>query len=116
MTTIVTARTGFPVNVLIDRSSSAVPDGNTVNQWPDLVPGVPIYPVGGSSISEWLNPAAFTTPANGTWGNAPRNLARGPGIWQTDLGLQKQMQMSEACALAEHLRIPWLRMAYCRKD
>lgn len=95
LTTIITARTGLPVNVLIDRSSSAVPDGNTVNQRPDLVPGVPIYPVGGSSISEWLNPAAFTTPANGTWGNAPRNLARGPGIWQTDLGLQKQVQVSE---------------------
>jgi hypothetical protein len=96
---VFTARTGLPVNILIDRSSSATPDGNTVNQRPNLVPGVPLYPIGGQTATAWINPAAFITPANGTWGNTPRNFLRGPGIWQTDLALQKQMQLSERFAL-----------------
>jgi len=89
---IFTARTGLPVNVLVDRSSSATPDGYTTNQRPDLVPGVPLY---GSGVTDWINPAAFAVPANGTWGDLPRNFLRGPGIWQTDLSLQKQMQLTE---------------------
>jgi hypothetical protein len=89
---IFTARTGLPVNVLVDRSSSATPDGYTTNQRPNIVPGVPLY---GSGITDWINSAAFSTPANGTWGDLPRNYLRGPGIWQTDLGLQKQMQLTE---------------------
>jgi Carboxypeptidase regulatory-like domain len=89
---IIAARTGLPVNVVIDRSSSATPDGYTTNQRPNLVPGVPLY---GAGVTDWINPAAFATPANGTWGDLPRNFLRGPGIWQTDLGLQKQMQLTE---------------------
>jgi hypothetical protein len=89
---IFTARTGVPVNVLIDRSSSATPDGNTVNQRPNLVAGVPLY---GNGPTDYINDAAFASPAKGTWGNLPRNYLRGPGIWQTDVGLQKQIQMTE---------------------
>ncbi len=99
LTGIFTARSGLPVNILIDRSSSATPDGNTVNQRPDLVPGVPLSPTGGSTVTEWINPAAFTTPAAGTWGDTPRNFFRGPDIWQTDLALQKQIRLSERFAL-----------------
>jgi hypothetical protein len=39
---------------------------------------------------QWINPAAFATPAKGTWGNAPRNLLRGPSLWQADLGTAKR--------------------------
>jgi hypothetical protein len=38
----------------------------------------------------WLNPAAFAVPAHFTWGNAPRNLLRGPALWQADLGTAKR--------------------------
>ena len=92
LSAIFTARTGLPVNVTIDRSSSATPDGYTTNQRPNLVPGVPPYGLG---VTDWINPAAFATPANGSWGDLPRNFLHGPGIWQTDLGLQKQMQLTE---------------------
>src|SRR4029077_4649421 len=40
LNSIVSAHTGFPVNVTVDRDASAVPDGNTKSQRPDLVPGV----------------------------------------------------------------------------
>jgi hypothetical protein len=38
----------------------------------------------------WINPAAFAVPAHFTWGNAPRNLLRGPTLWQADLGTAKR--------------------------
>ncbi len=93
------ARTGFPVNVLITRSASSVPDGNTSSQRPDLVPGVSLTPPGGKSIGEWINPAAFATPSNGTFGNAPRDVARGPGAWQIDMGVNKNIPLTEKVRL-----------------
>jgi hypothetical protein len=95
LTSTVVARTGFPVNVLINRSSSETPDGNTNDQRPDLVPGVPLYPAGGPTITQWLNPAAFVAPANDTWGDSPRDVARGPGVWQIDMGLGKRIPLTE---------------------
>jgi len=93
------ARTGFPINVTLNRSSSAVPDGNTTDQRPDLVPGVSLIPPGGATIGEWINPAAFAVPANGTFGDAPRDIARGPGAWQMDFGLGKRIALSERARL-----------------
>ena len=94
VSTLVIAHTGFPVNVTVDRSSSAVPDGNTNNQRPDLVPGVPLYLPGGE-----FNIAAFAVPAPGTFGDAPRNLLRGPGLWQADLALGKHIPVTERVQL-----------------
>jgi hypothetical protein len=93
------ARTGFPVNVTIDRSASAVPDGNTTDQRPNLVPGVSLTPPGGATVNEWINPAAFAVPAAGTFGNAPRNVARGPGAWQVDVSLAKRIAFTERVGL-----------------
>lgn len=90
------ARTGFPVNVLVNRSAASVPDGNSSSARPDLVPGVSLRPPGGKSIGEWINPAAFAMPAAGTFGNAPRNVVRGPGAWQMDFGATKRIQLRES--------------------
>ena len=99
LTSTVVARTGFPVNVLINRSAAAVPDGNTTDQRPNLVPGVPLTPPGGSTIAEWINPAAFAVPAPGTFGDAPRDLLRGPGAWQIDMGIGKRIPLTERLRL-----------------
>ncbi len=99
LTSVVVARTGFPVNVTVDRSAADTPDGNTNNQRPNLVPGVSLSPPGGSTIAEWINPAAFSVPLPGTWGNAPRDLARGPGVWQIDLGVGKIIPVTERVQL-----------------
>ncbi|MGB6384225.1 MAG: TonB-dependent receptor [Terriglobales bacterium] len=98
-TSTLVARTGFPINVLINRSASATPDGNTTDQRPDLVPGVSLTPPGGSSIGAWINPAAFAVPVGGTWGDAPRDLFRGPGAWQIDMGLGKQVPITERAGM-----------------
>ncbi len=95
LTSIVGAHTGFPVNVTINRSASAVPDGNTNNQRPNLVPGVSLVPVGGATPSDWININAFQVPVAGTFGDAPRDAARAPGLWQADLGLSKRIALKE---------------------
>jgi hypothetical protein len=99
LTSTAVARTGFPINVLVNRSASSVPDGNTTDQRPDLVPGVSLTPIGGKSIGEWINPAAFVMPANGTFGDAPRNVARGPGAWQIDFGATKRIPIRDRVQL-----------------
>ena len=93
LTTTAQARTGFPVDVLLPSSYTAA-DGNSGTQRPDLVPGVSLTPPGGKSVAEWINPAAFATPA-GEFGTAPRNLLRGPGTWQFDLGAGKTFSLRE---------------------
>jgi hypothetical protein len=95
---LATASSGRPVNITIKRSASQLPDGNTGSQRPNLVPGVPIY-AAHQSIYDWFNPAAFSAPAKGTWGNLGRNIARGPGYYEIDAALQKRFQMTERFAL-----------------
>jgi hypothetical protein len=87
------------LTVTISRSASAVPDGNTSNQRPNIVPGVPLYPPGGPTLDQWFNPAAFAIPANGTWGNAGRSIATGPGLAQVDFALQKNTRIAETKAI-----------------
>jgi hypothetical protein len=92
---VASARSGLPVNVTVSRAASAVPGGYNLTQRPDLVPGVPLTPPGGSTAAHWLNPAAFAIPAPGTWGNAGRNLARGPDLYQIDLSVARRIALGE---------------------
>ena len=94
---IATARTGLPVNVVINRTNSALPDQYSVSgaERPDLVPGVSLIPAGGQTPNNWINPAAFTTPASGTYGDAGRNLVRAPGLWQVDLAMAKKVSLTD---------------------
>jgi hypothetical protein len=96
---IANARTGLPVNISMSRKASALPDGNTSSQRPDLVPGVPIY-AANQSISKWFNPAAFVAPATGTWGNLGRYIANGPGMFEIDTSLQKRFKITERLGLS----------------
>ncbi|HEY1949616.1 MAG TPA: carboxypeptidase regulatory-like domain-containing protein [Bryobacteraceae bacterium] len=94
-----TARTGLPLNVTVTRAASSVPDGNVLStQRPNLVPGVPLY-LNYSSSGLWLNPAAFSVPANGTWGNLGRDVLRAPGLFQVDMSLSKKTRLVERSAL-----------------
>ncbi|MBV9612168.1 MAG: TonB-dependent receptor, partial [Acidobacteriaceae bacterium] len=96
-----TARTGLPVNVTIDRLSSTVPGGYSVSnsERPNLVPGVSLMPAGGQTPTDWINAAAFSVPASGTFGNAGRNLVRAPGLWQIDAAVAKRIALTERLGL-----------------
>jgi outer membrane receptor protein involved in Fe transport len=95
---IANARTGLPVNITVSRSASALLDGNTSSQRPNLVPGVPIY-AANQSINNWFNLAAFSAPANGTWGNLGRYIATGPGAYEIDSSLEKKFRVTERVRL-----------------
>ncbi|HEY1337883.1 MAG TPA: hypothetical protein VGF59_10260, partial [Bryobacteraceae bacterium] len=92
---VATARTGLPVNITVSRAATAVPGGYNLTQRPDVVPGVALTPPGGSTAARWLNPAAFAIPSPGTWGNAGRNLARGPNLYQIDLSVARRIALAE---------------------
>jgi len=92
---IATARSGQPVNITISRPATAVPGGYNLTQRPDVVPGVSLTPPAGSTPAQWFNPAAFSFPAAGTWGNAGRNLGRGPSLYQIDLSLARRIDLRE---------------------
>jgi hypothetical protein len=101
LSAIGTAQTGLPVNITIDRSNSSVPGSYSISgeERPNLVPGVSLTPPGGSTPQEWINPAAFSVPAPGTFGNLGRNAFRAPGISQLDLGLSKYAHVTERMSI-----------------
>ena len=86
------ARTGRPLTISVNRSSSDMPDGNASGQRADVVPGVSPIP-DNQNPDQWLNLAAFAVPARGTWGNVGRNTLRGPNLFQVDLALQKRVRV-----------------------
>ncbi len=91
---LLSARAGLPVNVTLSRSSTELIDGNNVDQRPNRVPGVPLY-LPGPAIHHWINPAAFSLPSVGQWGNAGRNLLTGPPLWQNDSAVEKNFRITE---------------------
>ncbi|MDQ2711570.1 MAG: TonB-dependent receptor [Acidobacteriota bacterium] len=97
---ILTARSGLPLNVSIARTAAVLPDGNTSSpQRPNVVAGQSVIP-GNQSITNFINIAAFSTPASGTFGDAGRNLLRGPDQWQLDSALVKDIPLTERLQLS----------------
>ncbi|HYX27260.1 MAG TPA: carboxypeptidase regulatory-like domain-containing protein [Pyrinomonadaceae bacterium] len=95
---------GLPTGFVAQLASGALPTGfiGVVNtpgggasrnvRRPDLIPGVSPYLSNDRLI---LNPAAFTTPAPGTFGSVPRNFLRGPNFQQLDIILNKRFRLTE---------------------
>ena len=53
----------------------------------------------GQNSFQWLNPAAFTRPADGSWGTMGRNSLRMPGIRNVDVNLVKNFTFTETMKL-----------------
>ncbi len=61
---------------------------------PNLV-GNPLLPKGDRTIDRWFNTEAVRLPTQDQpFGNAGRNIGRGPAFYQFDLGLQKNFALS----------------------
>jgi hypothetical protein len=119
---VVNARTGVPMDVLITRPDIAYVDsrngqvysspvldtngtiyttpvvnvpggGNSRNiRRPNVVPGVDPYLDRDRSL---INPAAFTVPGAGAFGNSARNSLAGPILAQLDLTVSKRFFVTE---------------------
>ena len=109
---IANARSGYPVFVVMNRPDLVyldaagnvftnfvagrtpvvnVPGGGasrTARERPDLIPGVDPFVQDGGRL--FLNPAAFTTPKPGTFGNLERNSIHGPLFSQIDMVVSKK--------------------------
>jgi Carboxypeptidase regulatory-like domain len=85
-------RTGIASTVLIGVNTYG--NGNLTNQRPNAVVGVNQY-AANKNVNSWLNPAAFSLPAAGTFGNLGRNTFYGPGYAQEDLSLIKNTVIHE---------------------
>lgn len=94
--TLLKGRSATPVNVT--GRTLAAPLNGTLR--PNLVPNVPLYlddpaAPGGKRF----NVAAFTLPAVGVQGNAPRNFLRGFGAQQIDIAMRREIALRERLAL-----------------
>jgi outer membrane receptor protein involved in Fe transport len=52
-------------------------------------------PKGAETVAQWFNPAAFTQVPSGTFGNAGRNILRGPGWITFDASIQRRIDFSQ---------------------
>jgi len=93
LTTITTFQKGFPFSVLANDSFGLL---TTFTQRANLVSGC--NPNGSKSISQWFNTACFTQPLAGQFGNSGRNIIRGPGINNWDVGVGKDFKFTERVA------------------
>jgi hypothetical protein len=92
--TIVQIRSGFPVNPTRQGG-----DFGGFSFRPDLVAGQDVRCSNYSLPDCQFNPAAFSIPAPGVFGNAGRNILRGPGFSQVDLSFGKNTRLTENSSL-----------------
>jgi hypothetical protein len=92
---ITIAQSGSPVNVTLSGDPANI--GISGLQRPNLIGPVPelnCQPLANSrQLVSCFNPAAFELPAAFTFGNAPRNVLRGPKSVTTDLSLMKNFPL-----------------------
>jgi hypothetical protein len=90
----VTVQSGSPFSVFsgTDRSLSGIGA-----DYADLVgnPALPDDRAKKDMIAKYFNTAAFTPNALGTFGTSPRNVLRGPGYANLDLGVMKHFRIRE---------------------
>jgi hypothetical protein len=65
------------------------------NRRPSVVAGVSPYLSNPNDKRVFLNPAAFTIPSPGEFGNLGRWALHGPGLSQVDLTLHKRVSLTE---------------------
>ena len=115
VTTIATFQRGFPFSINCNANiavlytfdnrcneiSNPSPSGfhKDINHWfNNAVSTGPTPAYLGSCVAPSLNDAAFCNPLIGQFGNSGRNIFRGPGINNFDLGLGKDFKFTERVA------------------
>jgi hypothetical protein len=86
-----TMQSGFPFTVNLQGDTAGVGGGSGgIFVRPNVVPGVdPYLPSSDWARGLYLNPAAFSLPPAGTFGNASRNSLVGPGYTDLDLAIAR---------------------------
>ncbi len=92
VSTILRARTGFPIDILAEENAFGLGFDNMPR--PDLVPGVPVWLAEEQTPgARRINPAAFRRPPEGQQGSLGRNALRGYGLFQADLAVERRFAL-----------------------
>jgi hypothetical protein len=93
-----TATSGLPINIIYSPTTQAT-SSPLITPRPNLT-GASLY-LNSSNPTQYLNAAAFSIPSyTQPFGNAGRNIARGPSFLELDFGLHKNFALwSEASRL-----------------
>ncbi len=104
---VTTLQSGLPINVTIAADRANI--GISGLQRPDLVGAVPKLNCQKSptnrDLIDCFDPSAFAMPAQYAFGNAPRNVLRGPKSVITDLSMAKNIAVSQNMRLQVRLEI-----------
>jgi hypothetical protein len=90
---IATLQSGFPLSPQLGYNPTG--NGDTRNPVrPDRAAGFQgsLYP---KTVRQWFNPAAFSAPYPGTFGNLGRDTLTGPGLTELDFSLAKSTTIHE---------------------
>jgi hypothetical protein len=87
---ILTCLSGLPFTVTYNSTGLQAPS-NT--QTPDQV--APVQILKGINTNPWFSTSSFAVPANLTFGNVGRNTLFGPGFFNLNLSLFKEIKISE---------------------
>lgn len=99
-------RTGHPFSVNLAGDSSL---RDEKPQYAEIVSGgyAPLLPHRHrfDEVAEWFNTAEFSSPTNGTYGDAPRNFLNGPAYISNNMSLMRTFQISQerGTSLAIHI-------------
>ena len=94
LNSLITAHTGEPIDLRAGTNVSLSGDSlDRVNLIGDPYAGV-VQPTSGTAV-RYFNPAAFATPAAGTFGNLGRNALYGPGFGAMDFSVFKSNKITE---------------------
>ena len=91
---IMTLMSGAPLGVSLSTQTSTW-SGSPTDAARPLVISNPVLPKDERTFYLNVNPAAFALPAQGTLGNAPRDVFRGPGRNNFDVSLFKNFRLTE---------------------
>lgn len=96
---IMTAQSGAPLTLGVGQDLSKTGIGSDRVQWNGTSPYLKGSCGTATPCVRWLNAAAFTTPAVGQYGNVSKGRFTGPGYWNWDMGLFKNVPVSERVTL-----------------
>ncbi len=85
---IITVSTGSPLNLSVNgepANTGGADRPNVIGDWQLAKP----------TVQQWFNTAAFVANAPYTYGNAGRNILRGPGLFNLDLAAHKTFRLTE---------------------
>lgn len=92
LSTIIVAHSGLPFTAT---ASTATLNAPFSNQFADCL----TQPQKVGSIFQWYNPSAFAPPSSGRFGTCGTNSLRGPGLFNTNIGVDRKFRITERFGL-----------------